>query len=47
MEFLKPILTIRQKEMDYIILAIVEAERVPSGMLVAIARIEELVRISC
>ena len=32
--------------MEHIILTIVEAERVPSGMLMAITRIEELVRIT-
>ena len=46
MELLKPVATVRQEEMQHFVLAVVEAERVPRGMLVAIAGIEELVGVA-
>ena len=33
--------------MEHIVLAIVEAERIPGGVLMTVTRIEELVRITC
>ena len=46
MEFGEPILTIREQEMYNLVFAIIEAETIPSWMLVAIARIEILVRVA-
>ena len=47
MKLLKPVLAVGQKEMDDVILAIVETQAVPRRMLMPIARIEILVRVAC
>ena len=46
MELREPVFAIRKQEMDYLMLAIVETERIPLVMLSSVAWIEELVRIS-
>ena len=46
MELIEPILAVAQEEVDDFILAIVEAKTVPSRMLMAVTRIEILVRIT-
>ena len=46
MELFQPILAIREQEVNYVVFTIVKAKRVPSGMLVSIAWVEELVGIS-
>ena len=46
-ELLKPVLTVRQEEMDHLVLAIIETEGVPCRMLMTVARIEELVGVAC
>lgn len=46
MELIEPILAVAQQEVDDFILSIVEAETVPSRMLMTVARIEILVRIA-
>ena len=45
-ELLQPVLAVGEQEVDDVVLAIVEAERIPCGMLVAVAGIEELIGIS-
>ena len=45
-ELLKPILTVGKQEVQHIVLAIVEAERIPCWMLMTVAWIEELIRIT-
>ena len=45
-EFFKPILAVGQKEMEHFVLSVIEAEAVPSRMLVSLARIEILVRVA-
>ena len=44
--FVEPVLAVAQEEVHHLILTIVEAETVPSWMLVSVARIEVLVRIT-
>ena len=46
MELCKPVLAVAQQEVDYLVLAVVEAEAVPGRMLMTVARIEILVRIA-
>ena len=46
MKLCEPVFAVGQQEMDYLMLAIVETERIPLVMLSTVARIEELVRIS-
>ena len=46
MELIEPVLAVAQQEVDDFILSIVEAETVPSRMLMTVARIEILVRIA-
>ena len=45
-ELLEPVLAVREQEVQYVVLTIVEAKRVPSRMLVTVAGIEELVGIA-
>ena len=45
-ELIEPVLAVAQEEVDNLILAIVEAKTVPSRMLMAVTRIEILVRIT-
>ena len=46
LELLEPVFAVGQQEMDYLMLAIVETERIPLVMLPSVARIEELVRVA-
>ena len=46
MKLCEPVFAVGQQEMDYLMLAIVEAERIPLVMLPSVARIEELVRVA-
>ena len=46
LEFFKPILTVGEQEVKHVVLAIVETEGVPCGMLMTVAWIEELVWIA-
>ena len=46
MKLIKPILAVAQEEVDDFIFAIVEAETIPGRMLMAVTRIEILVRIA-
>ena len=46
-ELLQPILTVREQEVEHVVLTIVKAERIPCRMLMTITGIEELVGIAC
>ena len=46
MKFVQPVLAVTQQEMDDIILTIVKAQAIPGRMLMAVTRIEKLVRIT-
>ena len=47
LKLLKPVLAVREEEVEHVVLAVIKAERVPCRMLVALTRIEELVRVAC
>ena len=46
LELLEPVFTVRKQEVQHVVLAVVEAQRIPGGMLVAVAGIEELVGVA-
>ena len=46
MELTEPILTVAQQEVNHLVLTIIEAQAIPSWMLMAITRIEILVRVT-
>ena len=46
LELLEPVLTVTEQEVQNVVLAIVEAQRVPCRMLMTVASIEELVGIT-
>ena len=45
-ELFEPVLTVRQEEVDHLVLAVVETEGVPCRMLMTVAGIEELVGVA-
>ena len=45
-EFVQPILAVGEQEVYHLVFAVVETERVPGRMLVAVAGIEELVGVA-
>ena len=45
-ELLQPVFAVREEEMDYLILTVVEAQTVPGGMLMHASCVEELIRIA-
>ena len=46
MEFLQPVLAIRQQEVKHVIFPIIETEAVPSRVFVTVALIEKLIRVA-
>ena len=45
-ELLQPVFAVREEEMDYLILTVVEAQTIPGGMLMHASCVEELIRIA-
>ena len=46
-EFFQPVAAVGQQEVQHLVLAVVEAQRVPCRVLMAVTGIEELVGVSC